>query len=738
MKKVLSIAFLLLSFVLVLTSCNIIKGVVIKHEVTFNLDGGVASEEYSERVEIGDGKTLNLSTPTREGYNFLGWYSGETEITENTPITADLTLKAKWELITYTVSFDVNGGDGTIKSDEVSHGEHLVLPTPTREGYNFLGWFFGETKVTEKTPITSNLNLKAKWEIKSFTVSFVDFFGNTVSTQTVKWGEGAIAPSVDGIINNQRFDSWSADFSKIVDDMTVNAVYVDNTYTITYSLGDKGETFTEPCFYGELPKIPETPLIDGYVFFGWYLDEEFTDRYFFDYNLDRDITLYAKFYDTSLGEYIVISNFDQFKAIKDLPNAKYLFACDINCHGEQLISISNFAGEIEGNGFKIYNFIISSTSTQTGIVNNNTGIIKNLYVGDYTYNVKSTLGAESSFGIIVARNWGTVENCHVLEGEMTVSVSIASGVACMIGGIVGYNANSGGYIGIISNCTNRATINTRTNHSPGYSENINVGGIAGRNNGDCQVINCTNYGTINAHSTTGHHGTKLYFVGGVVGWNYTNGVMKKCANLGEVKHTIELKGIAGQPYTYTGGITGANYGSIYDCYTTGNVTKIEIDNYDYKYETIDYVGGFVGRNYGIIHNSYSTGYVKTMSSLTLYVGGFVGNNDANSQSIITKCFATGDIVIYDDIETPTEDVSVGYFAGINNVTINDCYYLDSITLTYKTIVDNVETQKDLEPNCTSGTAVSEDELLKDNFIENTLYFDRMIWLVVEGKLPTLR
>ena len=671
MKKVLSIAFLLLSFVLLLTSCNIIKGVVIKHEVTFNLDGGIASEEYAERVEIGDGKTLNLSTPTREGYNFLGWYSGENEITESTPITSDLYLKAKWE-------------------------------------------------------------------IKTFKVTFLDYYGNTISTQNVNFNESASAPTVESIINKQKFNGWSADFSKVTENMTVNALYVDNTYTISYDLGDIGESFTKACFYDELPKIPETPLIDGYVFFGWYLDEEFTDRYFFDYNLDRDITLYAKFYDTSLGEYTVISNFDQFKAIKDLPNAKYLFACDINCHGEQLVSISNFAGEIEGNGFKIYNFIISSTSTQTGIVNHNAGIIKNLYVGDYTYNVKSTLGAESSFGIIVARNYGTVENCHVLEGEMTVSVSFASGVACMIGGIVGYNAKSGGYCGIISNCTNRATINTRTNFSPGYSENIDIGGIAGRNNGDCQVINCTNYGTINAHSTTGHHGTKFYFVGGVVGWNYTNSVMKKCANLGEVKHTIELKGIAGQPYTYTGGITGANYGSIYDCYTTGNVTKIEIDNYDYKYETIDYVGGFVGRNYGIIHNSYSTGYVTTMSSLTLYVGGFVGNNDANSQSIITKCFATGDIVIYDDIETPTEDVSVGYFAGINNVTINDCYYLDGTALTYKIVIDNVETVKDIEPNCMSGTAITYAELLKADFIEKTLYFDRLIWLVVEGKLPTLR
>ena len=671
MKKFLGIALMILMLVFTLASCDMVKGMIIKHEVTFSLDGGVAGEGYTESVEIGDGKTLTLSTPTREGYNFLGWYSGETKVTESTPITSDMTLTAKWE-------------------------------------------------------------------IKTFKVSFLDYYGNTVSNQTVNYGESATAPTVDSVIEKKRFDGWSADFSKVTEDMTVNALYVDNTYTITYNLGDKGESINEPCFFGDIPKIPAAPVIDGYVFTGWYLDAELTDRYFFDYKLERDITLYAKFYDTSLGEYIVISNLEQFKAIKDQPGAKYLLACDINCHGEQLTPITTFSGELEGNGFKIYNFIISETSKQAGIINNNTGIIKNLYVGDYTYNVNATLGSESSFGIIVAKNYGTVDNCHVLEGEINVSASITNEVPIMIGGVIGYNAKSGGTYGIISNCTNRATINTNINFSRGTGGNIDVGGIAGRNSSEC--FNSTNHGTINAHNVTGNDRVKSYFVGGVVGWNYAESVMKNCANLGEVNHTIELIGILGQPCTYTGGLAGANDGNIYDCYTTGNVTKIEIDNYDYKYETIDYVGGFTGRNLGIIHNSYSTGYVKTMSSLTLYVGSFVGNNDIASgyQSIIKKCFATGAIEIYDDIETPTEDVKVGYFAGMNNVTVNDCYYIDSITLTYKTLVDNVETEKEIEPNCASGTAISEDELFKADFIENSLYFDRTIWFVIEGQLPTLR
>ncbi|MBQ8302043.1 MAG: InlB B-repeat-containing protein [Clostridia bacterium] len=581
----------------------------------------------------------------------------------------------------YTVIFDLNGGVAPEEFDEsvtVNDGETVTLSAPTKENHDFLGWYLNGELFSESTPITSDITLKALWE-------------------------------------------------------------QNNIYTITYNTGDKATVENGVFIKGEVPTIPETPVVEGYVFFGWYLDEDLTERYFFDYAFDSDLTLYAKFYDTTLGEYIVISNLDQFKAIKDAPDQKYLLACNINCHGEQLDGISSFNGELDGNGFKIYNFILSSTSTQSALIHTNTGTIKNLYISDYTYNVAATLYSDSSYGMIVATNYGLIDNCHVTEGEMNISATIKHQLACMMGGIVGFNLQNTATIGTVSNCTNRATINTNIYFALGYYGHAEVGGIVGRNEGsDCKINNCTNYGTVNAHNATGDYGNKLYFVGGIVAWNYF-GKINNCANIADINHTTELVGFAGQPYTYTGGIAGANYDAVYNCYSTGIVTKTEIDNYDYKYETIDYVGGSVGRNIGIIYNSYSTGNVKAMPSLTLYAGGFIGNNEKVSgyQSIITKSFTTGNLEIFDDIDTPSESIYAGYFLGNNGVTARDCYYLDSATATLKTIVDEVETEKEFEFD-TSGIAISEEELLKVNFIENTLCFDRMIWLVVEGKLPVLR
>ena len=638
MKKFLSITLMMLALVLMLASCNAVKNTIIKHEVTFNLNGGVAGEDYAESVEVEDGKTLTLSTPRREGYHFLGWYSGETKINGSTPVTTDLVLVAKWE-------------------------------------------------------------------IKSFWVSFLDYYGNTVSNQTVNWGESAIAPSVDSIVGKQKFNGWSADFSKVYEDMTVNALYVDNTYTIRYDLGDVGESFTEPCFYGEIPKIPQTPVISGYVFLGWFIDEEMNDSYFFDYKFDRDVTLYAKFYDTTLGEYIVISNVEQFKAIKDQPDAKYLLACDINCHGEKLAPINSFLGEFDGNGYKIFNFTISETANYAGLVNTNQGIIRNLSLSDFAMNVFSSNNGDAFYGVIAAINYGEISNCHVLGGELKINNEVPSdNVALLVGGLIGMNGGSNGSkAGIVKDCTNAAYITVDATHNCSYNFYLDVGGVVGRNQKLAEISNCANYGDV----------FSSYCVGAGRG--------------------------APSKVNSAGGIAGGNFGGkIYNSFSTGDVTT-KIEDVNKNYISYVYAGGGVGLNQGEVYNCYSTGNVRRQGSASVsYLGGFVGYNELANGYIatITKSFSTGSIQ-FDTIIDRTI-AGYGYFAGNSTGTIEDCYYLDKAEIVYKTVADDVENNEEKAPTCADGEAKVLNELTSVDFIENILCFDRMIWLMTEGQLPTLR
>ena len=708
MKKLLSTIVVIFALVFTLSACDTVKSMVVKHDVTFHLNGGEASEDYSESIEVGDGKTVSLSTPTREGYTFLGWYFGETEITESTPITQDMALKAKWVINTVTVTF-VDDKGVTICNQTIDWGSSITSVDPAlteREGCDFLGWYLDDTKITLNTPITQSCVLEGKWDVKSFKVSFVDYYGVTISTENVKFGESATAPTVDAIVGNQRFDGWSVDYSSIVSDLIVNAVYVDNTYNINYNLGEYGESYTELCFVGDVPKIPATPEAQGYVFFGWYFDEELTERYFFDYVLDVDTTLYAKFYDTSLGEYTVISNYEQLKAIGTVPRGKYLLACDINCHGDEWVRISDLYGVIDGNGYKIYNFTMTSFNDYVGFVGiNRGGVLKNLSFSDFVMEVHSTHRANSLYGVAVSINYGLVSNCHILDGEIKVIVNTT------------------------------------------ISE-LNVGGVVGRNgdlNGSGKIENCTNNALINVDFTQ-DSGETYYYVGGIVGINRPLGEIYGCVNYGEIRSLLTAGGVrvSSSPKLYSvGGITGRNEGKLQESYSIADVYA-KVKELNSGYGSYVNIGGAVGYNMGKIYNCYSTGNVyREGPASDFFMGGFVGKNELYTgySATITKCFSTGNVQFGDG---ETTNAYYGEFTGWNNGAIKDCFYIDTATIARVTIVDDVETIEYLDVSYAENTVYpvgekkSEADLLDAEFLENVLYFDRMVWFIVEGKLPTLR
>lgn len=97
--------------------------------------------------------------PTKEGYTFIGWYNGESEWDFETPVTADLTLTAKWQLNQYTITFKPeNGGqDIVIKQD---YGTAITAPAnPTKTGYTFAGW----DKTIPTTMPAGNMTITAQW-----------------------------------------------------------------------------------------------------------------------------------------------------------------------------------------------------------------------------------------------------------------------------------------------------------------------------------------------------------------------------------------------------------------------------------------------------------------------------------------------------------------------------------------------------------------------------------------------
>ena len=113
-----------------------------------------------------------LPIPSKTGYTFAGWYenpefSGNPVTDIPTNSAENLNFYAKWTANTYTVTFDANGGSVSQTSAVTVAGKLTSLPTPTYDGYDFLGWYTqkdGGDKVTTDTVFTVDSTIYAHWQ----------------------------------------------------------------------------------------------------------------------------------------------------------------------------------------------------------------------------------------------------------------------------------------------------------------------------------------------------------------------------------------------------------------------------------------------------------------------------------------------------------------------------------------------------------------------------------------------
>ena len=126
--------------------------------VTFDSDGG--SAVASQTIEEGN-KAIKPEDPTKNGYEFAGWYNGNTEFDFSTSITGDLTLKAKWNIITYNIEY--TGLEGATHSNPATYTIETATITFTapsnRDGYVFKGW----TPASIAKGSTGDKTVTAQW-----------------------------------------------------------------------------------------------------------------------------------------------------------------------------------------------------------------------------------------------------------------------------------------------------------------------------------------------------------------------------------------------------------------------------------------------------------------------------------------------------------------------------------------------------------------------------------------------
>ena len=114
-----------------------------EYRVKFDTAGG----NIIDRAKVLGGDSVQKpQDPTKENYDFDGWYMDGAEYDFSAPVSADITLTAKWKLKNFTVSFDVDGGTETA-SQTVEVFKTATRPAdPEKIGYLFEGWYVGKTR----------------------------------------------------------------------------------------------------------------------------------------------------------------------------------------------------------------------------------------------------------------------------------------------------------------------------------------------------------------------------------------------------------------------------------------------------------------------------------------------------------------------------------------------------------------------------------------------------------------
>ncbi len=185
-------------------------------------------------------------------YIFAGWYTSPacedgTEFDWQTKMPSHtITLYAKWKAPTYTVTFNPNGGTVTESTLTVTKGHTLgdTLPTPIKEGDEFLGWYTDESfthKFVKESQIVKNQTLYAKWKSSDIITYYIvakDVDGKELwrsEAQSIEKGKNAS-------VNAQPIDDYyPQELSKSViinnDKQEIVFIYkpLENwTYTIRY------------------------------------------------------------------------------------------------------------------------------------------------------------------------------------------------------------------------------------------------------------------------------------------------------------------------------------------------------------------------------------------------------------------------------------------------------------------------------------------------------------------------
>jgi uncharacterized repeat protein (TIGR02543 family) len=273
----------------------------------------------------------------QEGYTFGGWYSNEAltaSYTFTTMPAFNLTLYGKWNIITYDITYQLDGGTNENNpSSYTIETETILLEEPIKEGYIFIGWydnaeFSGDNLTSISTGTIGDITLNAKWSVNSYDIVFVENQGSSVNDIVDQNYNTEIAYPVT-TRSGYTFSGWYLDNGTFLNrytqttipssNITLYAKWTPTEYSIDYMLNGGINSISNLSGYTIISSsiILSNPTKEGYTFSGWFESSDFsTSRVYFVSNTRlEDVTLYAKW---SINQYTIIFNTNEGSLVESI------------------------------------------------------------------------------------------------------------------------------------------------------------------------------------------------------------------------------------------------------------------------------------------------------------------------------------------------------------------------------------------------------------------------------------
>ncbi len=248
------------------------KWKIINYSITYYLDEGINSSinPYNYTIESDQ---IYFAVPEKKGYSFVGWYDnsdfeGNAITAINSETCKDLSLYAEWNIIEYTISYSLDGGNNvsTNPNKYTIETESIVLGNPNKKGYSFDGWYLdpsynGERQTSLNKGSYGDITYYAKW-LKQCSVIYVTEYGTVPKSITVNEGEKLSSSQLPELImDDYFFNGWydgntivQGDSYIVTDNVTLTAkwerkirsgdgfIYVEGgTFNMGSNGGDKDE-----------------------------------------------------------------------------------------------------------------------------------------------------------------------------------------------------------------------------------------------------------------------------------------------------------------------------------------------------------------------------------------------------------------------------------------------------------------------------------------------------------------